>query len=109
VISWFPYLLSVAVILFAYSTMISWSYYGERCWVFLFGPKSSMYYKALFLVFVFLGSIVSALNVMTFGDTMILAMAFPNILGLYILAPKVKARLDRYMDKLAKGEFKTYA
>jgi AGCS family alanine or glycine:cation symporter len=108
-ISWFPTLLSVAVILFAYSTMISWSYYGERCWVFLFGPKSSIYYKALFLVFVFLGAIVSALNVMNFGDTMILAMSFPNIVGLYILAPKVKAALDRYWGRLAAGEFTTFS
>jgi AGCS family alanine or glycine:cation symporter len=109
VITWFPYLLSVAVILFAYSTMISWSYYGERCWVFLFGAKSSIYYKALFLVFVFLGSIVSALNVMNFGDTMILAMSFPNLVGLYVLAPKVKAALDRYMSRLAAREFRTFS
>jgi AGCS family alanine or glycine:cation symporter len=57
---WFPYVLSVAVVLFAYSTMISWSYYGERCFVYLFGPRSSMAYKILFLTFVFLGSIITA-------------------------------------------------
>ena len=108
VISWFPYVLSIAVVLFAYSTMISWSYYGERCWVFLFGQKASFSYKILFLVFVFLGSIVSATNVMDFGDTMILACAAPNIVGLYILAPKVKTALDEYMRKLNTGQFKTF-
>ncbi len=108
VMSWFPHILSVAVILFAYSTMISWSYYGERCWVFLFGQKASLSYKILFLVFVFLGSIVSATNVMEFGDTMILACAAPNIIGLFILAPKVKKALDEYMRKLNSGEFQTY-
>ena len=108
VMSWFPHILSVAVILFAYSTMISWSYYGERCWVFLFGQKASLSYKILFLVFVFLGSIVSATNVMNFGDTMILACAAPNIVGLFILAPKVKKALDEYMTKLNAGEFQTY-
>jgi AGCS family alanine or glycine:cation symporter len=108
VLSWFPYVLSVAVILFAYSTMISWSYYGERCWVYLFGQSTSIIYKTLFLVFVFLGSIVSATNVMEFGDLMILAMAFPNIVGLYLLAPKVRRALDTYMTKLDAGEFKIY-
>jgi AGCS family alanine or glycine:cation symporter len=108
VISWFPHVLSVAVLLFAYSTMISWSYYGERCWVFLFGQRWSLAYKLLFLVFVFLGSIVSATNVMNFGDTMILTMAFPNIVGLYVLAPKVKRALDSYWGKLQAGQFPTY-
>jgi AGCS family alanine or glycine:cation symporter len=107
-VSWFPYILTVAVILFAYSTMISWSYYGERCWVFLFGEGSSLTYKVVFCVFVFLGSIVSAMNVMEFGDTMILAMAFPNMLGMYFLAPKVKAALDTYLRKLKAGEFQTF-
>ena len=65
-------------------------------------------YKILFLVFVFLGSIVSATNVMNFGDTMILACAVPNIIGLYVLGPKVKKALDEYMRKLNAGEFATY-
>ncbi|MDP6369464.1 MAG: alanine/glycine:cation symporter family protein, partial [Planctomycetota bacterium] len=73
--SWFKYVLAIAVMFFAYSTMISWSYYGERCWVWLFGDASSMIYKMIFLVFVFLGSVVSATNVLEFGDLMILGMA----------------------------------
>ncbi len=108
-ISWFPKLLTIAVMLFAYSTMISWSYYGERCWCWLFGDKASLGYKMLFLVFTFLGSIVTATNVLDLSDLMILGMAFPNILGLYFLAGDVRADLDEYEGKLARGEMKTYS
>lgn len=107
-ISWFPYVLSAAVFLFAYSTMISWSYYGERCWVWMFGDGSSGWYKALFLLFVFLGSIITSQNVLNFGDLMILGMAFPNLIGLYLLQDKVKAALDDYWSKFKAGEFKVY-
>jgi AGCS family alanine or glycine:cation symporter len=106
--TWFPYVLLVAVVLFAYSTMISWSYYGERCWTALFGQKSSMSFKILFLVFVVLGSIVSATNVLEFGDLMILIMAFPNILGLYILQGDVRKDLKEYEAKLKAGSFTVY-
>ena len=107
-ISWFPYVLSAAVFLFAYSTMISWSYYGERCWVWMFGDASSRYYKALFLLFVFLGSIITSTNVLDFGDLMILGMAFPNLIGVYLLSGKVKAALGEYWGKLQRGELKQY-
>ena len=107
-ISWFPYILSAAVFLFAYSTMISWSYYGERCWVWMFGPKSSMSYRVLFLVFVFLGSIITATNVLNFGDLMILGMAFPNLVGVYFLHGKVKAELDGYWARYKSGEIKRF-
>jgi len=106
VVSWFPHVLSVAVLLFAFSTMISWSYYGERCWAFLFGDGSSLIYRLLFLVFTFLGSIVTATNILDFSDLMILAMAFPNILGVLLLSGKVKVDLDAYMSKLKSGEIK---
>ncbi len=105
---WFSYILLLAVVLFAFSTMISWSYYGERCWTNLFGPKASLSYKVLFLVFVVLGSIVSATNVLEFGDLMILIMAFPNILGLYFLRGVVKGELAEYEAKLRSGEMQTY-
>jgi AGCS family alanine or glycine:cation symporter len=98
-VSWFPYVLSAAVFLFAYSTIISWSYYGERCWVFLFGDKYSIFYKALLCLVVFLGAVTSATNILEFGDLMILGMAFPNILGLYFLSPKVKETLLDYEKK----------
>jgi len=106
-IPYFQYVLSVAVILFAYSTMISWSYYGERCWAFLFGDskKASLSYRILFLIFVVLGSIVSATNVLDFGDLMILGMAFPNILGVLLLSNRVKRELDAYWKRYKSGEF----
>jgi alanine or glycine:cation symporter, AGCS family len=104
-ISWFPYVLSVAVILFAYSTMISWSYYGERCWSYLFGDRSSMIYRVLFIMMVFLGSIVSSTNVLKLSDLMILGMAFPNILGILFLTGDVKRDLDDYWTRYQAGEF----
>lgn len=107
-ISWFPYLLSVAVFLFAFSTMISWSYYGERCWAWLFGDGTSLIYRGLFVVFTFLGSIITATNVLELSDLMILGMAFPNIIGLYILAGGVKWDLDAYTTRMKNGEFKEY-
>ncbi len=107
-IAFFPYVLSAAVFLFAYSTMISWSYYGERCWVWMFGPKSSLSYRLLFLVFVFLGSIITATNVLDFGDLMILGMAFPNLVGVYLLHGKVRRELTEYWDKYKSGQLKTY-
>jgi AGCS family alanine or glycine:cation symporter len=106
VIPWFKYVLSAAVFLFAFSTMISWSYYGERCWAWLFGDKSSMVYRILFLVFAFLGSIVTAKNVLDFSDLMILGMAFPNILGVLLLSGKVRAMLTEYTGMLDSGEIK---
>jgi AGCS family alanine or glycine:cation symporter len=106
---WFPYVLSVAVCLFAYSTLISWSYYGERCWSLLFGRKTSMVYKIIFLGFVFLGSIITASNLKDFSDLMILSMAFPNILGVVLLSGKVRRALDDYWNRLKSGEIKTTA
>jgi alanine or glycine:cation symporter, AGCS family len=107
-ITWFPYVLSVAVLLFAYSTMISWSYYGERCWAWLFGDKSSWMYRILFLVFVFLGSIVTSTNVLDLSDYMILGMAFPNILGVLLLSGNVRRALREYWAKHQAGEFQVY-
>jgi AGCS family alanine or glycine:cation symporter len=108
-VSWFPWVLAVAVIMFSYSTMISWSYYGERCWVWLFGDASSMIYKLIFLAFVFLGSVISATNVLEFGDLMILGMAFPNILGVVLLTGKVRTLMKSYLASLKAGEFKVYS
>ena len=107
-ITWFPLILSVAVMLFAYSTMISWSYYGERCWVYMFGDGTTRIYQLLFLVFTFLGSIVTAANVLEFGDLMILGMAFPNLVGVLLLSGKVRRDLDSYWAKYKAGEFKVY-
>jgi AGCS family alanine or glycine:cation symporter len=107
-ISWFPMLLTVAAVLFAYSTMISWSYYGERAFTYLFGIRATMAYRILFLTFVFLGSVVTATNILNFGDLMILSMAVPNILGVLMLSGGVRRDLDEYMKKLHNGEFREY-
>lgn len=108
-IPWFPYILSLAVFLFAYSTCISWSYYGERSWTYLFGPRSSIIYKVLFLVFVFLGAIITAQNIIDFSDLMIFSMSLPNMIGLYLMAPKVRRTMKDYFAKLKAGEFKVYS
>ena len=105
---WFKWILYAAVVLFAFSTIISWSYYGERCFTSLFGMNSSIIYKVIFLVFTVLGSVVSAKNILDFSDIMILGMSLPNILGLYILSGKVRGNLDEYMEKLKSGKIKPH-
>ena len=105
VIPWFPYLLSVAVILFAFSTMISWSYYGERCSCYLFGDNATLPYRLLFLGMTFLGSVITSTNILDLSDLMILGMAFPNILGVILLSGKVRGWLDDYMTRLRNGEY----
>jgi len=91
-------------VLFAYSTAISWSYYGERCWVYLFGERYSILYKIMFIGFVIVASIASATNLVDFTDLLVLSMAFPNLIGLYVLSGKVKTALGEYRLKLASGE-----
>ncbi|HEX2138549.1 MAG TPA: alanine/glycine:cation symporter family protein [Woeseiaceae bacterium] len=102
---WFTYVLSLAVFLFAYSTILSWSYYGERCTVWLFGERASKYYKVLLLSFTFLGSVITAINVLAFGDLMILGMSLPNLIGVYLLHGKVRAALTDYWERYKAGEF----
>lgn len=104
VISWFPVILSVSVVLFAYSTMISWSYYGERCWTYVFGERFSMVYRIIFLMFIVLASLVSAGNILDFSDLLLLSMAFPNFLALYLLQGRVAEALKEYIAKLKSGE-----
>jgi len=101
-ISWFPYVLTVAVVLFAFSSMISWSYYGFQGWSYLFGrtKKAEYTYKVIFCVFVIIGAAASLGSVIGFSDAMIFAMMVPNMIGLAILAPKVKEELKKYMDAI---------
>lgn len=101
--SYMPALLAVAVFLFAYSTMISWSYYGERCYAYLFNTTNTMPFKLLFVVFSFLGSVFSLGPVLLFSDLMILGMALPNMLGIVVLAPQVKRDLDEYWLRYKSG------
>jgi len=105
VISWFPIILSVSVVLFAYSTMISWSYYGERSWTYVFGESYSMLFRIIFVIFVVLASVTSASNILDFSDLLILSMAFPNLIALYLLQGKVAAALKEYLAKLRRGDF----
>ena len=105
VFPWFPVVLSITAVLFAFSTMISWSYYGEQCWAQLFGLRSIMAYKLIFLVCVWLGAIFQAQAVLDFGDLMILGMAFPNITGVVMLSGKIKLELDGYLQRLRSGQF----
>lgn len=102
VFPWFKYILTLSVMFFAYSTLISWSYYGLKAWTFLFGEtkKMKLTYNLIYLCFVVIGSSAGLKNVMEFSDMMILAMAFPNVLGLYLLAPEIKNDLSNYLVKV---------
>ena len=98
VLSWFPLLLAFAITLFAISTLITWSYYGLRCWTYLFGQNNlSIYsYKIIFLMFTIIGTSMNLNSVINFSDAMIFAMSIPNIIGLYFLAPSLFKDLKKY-------------
>ncbi len=114
VISWFPVILLICVTLFAFSTMISWSYYGLKGFDYLFGPLgerlfgsrkvTNLIFQFIFLVFIVIGSASDIMAVMDFSDMMILAMAFPNLVGLYILAPELRRDMDDYWARLKGGK-----
>lgn len=118
IFSWFPWVLAIAIALFAFSTMISWSYYGLKAFRFLFGDaidklfgnKNAKRYIffAIYLVFVVVGAASSMGSVMDFADMMILSLAFPNIIGLLILAPEIVKDLKIYMARVKSGEIKKY-
>jgi AGCS family alanine or glycine:cation symporter len=91
--------LTIAVVLFAVSTMISWSYYGLQSWKFLFGrgKAADLTYKLLFCLFIVIGAAASMNSIWAFSDAMIFAMVFPNMIGLYFLFPVVKEQLNKYL------------
>ena len=103
-IPWFPLVLTIAIILFAISTMISWSYYGLQAWMFLFGKSkiSDLIYKIMFLLFIVIGAAANMDAVWGFSDAMILALIFPNMIGLFFLFPKVKQELNNYLKAIRK-------
>jgi AGCS family alanine or glycine:cation symporter len=107
-IEWFPWVLTVAVVLFAFSSMISWSYYGYQAWSFLFGRSKLVgnIYKVMFCLFVIVGSASSLGSVIDFSDAMIFAMLVPNMIGLFFLAPKVRDELKKYLGKVKTMEAK---
>jgi AGCS family alanine or glycine:cation symporter len=98
----FSYILTIAVILFAFSTMISWSYYGLQSWKYIFGRSnaSDLTYKVLFCLFVVIGSASALDSVIRFSDAMILGLVFPNMVGLFFLFPKVREELNRYLKAI---------
>lgn len=106
VIPHFSIVLTIAVILFAFSTMISWSYYGMQGWKFLFGKGkiTDIVYKVLFLLFVVIGSSISLGAVINFSDAMIFAMVVPNIIGVVLLSPIVRRELKKYYNAINKKE-----
>jgi alanine or glycine:cation symporter, AGCS family len=105
---WAPYALSLAVVLFAFSTMITWSYYGMKSWTYLFGEgrAKEMTFKVIFCVFVFIGAVSSLDAVIDFSDAALFAMAVVNIIALYLLMPIVKRELNSYLARLHAGEIR---
>jgi AGCS family alanine or glycine:cation symporter len=110
VFPWFPNILAACVFLFAYSTLISWSYYGEKATAYLFGHtyRVALTYRLVFLACVVLGTVSSLSNVLDFSDMMILSMAFPNIVGAVILSPKIRAMTADYWHRHRAGEMPVY-
>ena len=108
--SWFPYPLAFAAVLFAFSTMVSWSYYGLKGWTYLFGESEigQTIYKLIFCAFVALGCVVQLGPILDISDALVFLIAVPNILGLYFLAPIVKRELDSYFARVKSGEIKKY-
>jgi AGCS family alanine or glycine:cation symporter len=106
VMPWFPVVLTIAVVLFAFSTMISWSYYGSQAWAYLFGRSKvvDISYKAIFCAAIVIGASTKLDAVIGFSDAMIFMMLFPNMVGLIFLAPVVKHELAHYLSVIKSGE-----
>ena len=100
--SFFPYILSCVVFLFAFSTIISWSYYGERCFSFLFGENRTIIYKLGVLLVIFLGAVAAGPEILGFCDLMILSMSLPNLIGVTLLSGRVKKSMREYIQLLNK-------
>jgi alanine or glycine:cation symporter, AGCS family len=108
--SWFPYVLVVAVLLFAFSTMISWSYYGLKAWTYMFGEGKvqDLSFKIIFCLFIIVGAAANLGPVIDFSDAAIFAMAIVNIIGLYVLMPIVKREMNSYLSRLRSGEIRRF-
>jgi alanine or glycine:cation symporter, AGCS family len=104
-----PYMLTIATCIFAYSTMISWSYYGEKGTQYLFGEKFIPVYRIFYIIFVALGPILSLTHVLEFSDIMLLSMAFPNIIGMMFLSKKITSLIKDYDNSHNEEEFKSQA
>ncbi|MFC3123195.1 alanine/glycine:cation symporter family protein [Agaribacter flavus] len=100
-VSWAPYPLALAALLFAFSTSISWSYYGLKGWTFLFGEKqlTQLIFKFIFCMFIILGCMTNLTSVLNFSDAIVFLISIPNIIGLYLFAPEVKREVNEYLAK----------
>ena len=105
-ISWFPTILAVAVALFAISTLITWSYYGQRAWNYLFGDTrtSTLIYRVVFLLFTVAGCILNFGQVLAFADNFLFVCAFVNLLGVYFLLPVIKKEMNEYLADRKSGK-----
>ncbi|UAB89174.1 alanine:cation symporter family protein [Ruegeria sp. SCSIO 43209] len=108
--SWFPYVLAIAVVLFAFSTMISWSYYGLKAWTYLFGEghTKELVFKVIFCIFVVIGAAANLGPVIDFSDAAIFAMAVVNVFALYFLMKVVRQELASYAERLKSGEIRKF-
>ena len=108
--SWFPIPLAFAALLFAFSTMISWSYYGLKGWTYLFGEseRGQTIYKVIFCAFVALGCMVQLGPILDISDALVFLICVPNILGLYFLAPIVKREMNSYFARIESGEIRKF-
>ncbi|MHA6801621.1 alanine/glycine:cation symporter family protein [Bounagaea algeriensis] len=106
VLPWFPVVLAIAVALFAISTIITWGYYGQRAWMYLFGrgAASKQVFNVVYCLFVVIGSALTLTSVLNFADAVLFALALFNILGLYIMIPVVREELNKYRGKVRSGE-----
>ena len=109
-IAWFPTPLAIAVILFAFSTMLSWSYYGLKGWTYIVGESkvADVSFKLIFCLFIVIGCTIPLTSVLDFSDAMLFCMAIPNILGIYFLAPIVKREMNSYFGRVKSGEIRNY-
>jgi len=109
-IPWVATPLAIAVLLFAFSTIVSWSYYGLKGWTYLFGEStvSDLTFKAIYCFFIIVGCSIPLTSVMDFSDAMVFLMTIPNILCIYFLAPVVKKELNSYWARIKSGEIKNY-
>ena len=109
-ISWSPYTIAIAGMMFAFSTMIAWSYYGLKGWTYLVGESrmADLGFKAVFCVFVVIGCSIQLTAVLDFSDALVFLICAPNILGLYVLAPTLKKKLADYQSRIASGEIRKY-
>ncbi|MFT7098747.1 MAG: AGCS family alanine or glycine:cation symporter [Rickettsiales bacterium] len=103
--SWFPYVLSAAVFLFAFSTMLTYSYYGQQAWLYLSKGKGIRSCHILFMIFIFIGGVINIGIVIDFADILFLSMAVPNLIGMYILRNVIKGEVVSYVKRLKNGDF----